>query len=213
MGCNPRRPVFTDSAQARPSTASPGARQHIARAKNKAEYISRNKNLPQKSPSGVQKTAYATLQNWSYALNWMENNLLSMYLKKSISFLLRALQWIQSITPKIFTTKRQSRIYCKFIDLSKTTFQTIWLSMAYGSLKKHAHKNLFQARSFNSVSIFTFENSKEVNLWKERFPFDEHKGQRIDRLDMLIKQAINIVYVSLTMSHNFCSKQEISKLC
>lgn len=85
--------------------------------------------------------------------------------------------------------------------------------MACGSLKAYACKNLIRIKCLNSVSIFTFANPEEVNLWKQQFPFDQHKGQRIDRLDMLLKQAINIVNVSLTMSYNFSSEQEVSQLC
>lgn len=85
--------------------------------------------------------------------------------------------------------------------------------MACGSLKKYARENLFWVKCLTSVSIFTFANPEEVNSWKQWFSFDQHKGQRIDRLDTLLKQAINIVNVSLTMSCNFSSEQEVSQLC
>lgn len=68
-------------------------------------------------------------------------------------------------------------------------------------------------KCLKSISTFTFESAEEVNLWKQQSQFDQHKGQRIDKLEMLLKQAINIVNVSLTMSYNFSSQQEVSQLC
>lgn len=116
---------------------------------------------------------------------------------------------------KIFTTERQPRRYCKCVDSSKTSFQTICLSMACGSFK-NTHVIFFffpRLKCLKSISIFTFRSAEEVNLWKQQSQFDQHKGQRIDKLEMLLKQAINIVNVSLTMSYNFSSQQEVSRLC
>lgn len=58
-----------------------------------------------------------------------------------------------------------------------------------------------------------FADLEEVNLWQQWFPFDQHKGQRIGRWGMLLKQAIDTVNVSLTMSCSFSSEQEVSQLC
>lgn len=65
----------------------------------------------------------------------------------------------------------------------------------------------------NIWTFWTFANSEKVNLWPQWFPFDQQKGQRIDRGGMLLKQAINTVNVSLTMSCNFSSEQEVTQLC
>lgn len=61
----------------------------------------------------------------------------------------------------------------------------------------------------SSCSIFTFEKAEEVTLWKQLFQLDQGKGQRIDKLDVLLKQVVNIVNVSLTMSYHFSFEQEV----